>query len=124
MPFPIEDKLVIAMSSSALFDLSESDRVFREQGPAAYKKFQQDNLDTVLDTGLSFPFIRRFLAFNQYFSEEKPVKVESCAFFTWHANQITRLSSAPEFRYLRYQVFENRATLCAKKGMDCSTWRM
>jgi hypothetical protein len=30
MSFPIEGKLVIAVSSSALFDLSESDRVFRE----------------------------------------------------------------------------------------------
>jgi len=35
MPFPIEGKLVIAVSSSALFDLSESDKVFREKGLAA-----------------------------------------------------------------------------------------
>lgn len=75
MPFPIEEKLVIAVSSSALFDLSESDRVFREQGPAAYKQFQADHLDTVLGTGVAFPFIRRFLAFNQYFPEESPVEV-------------------------------------------------
>ena len=44
MTFPIEGKLVIAVSSSALFDLSESDRVFREQGPAAYKAFQGEHL--------------------------------------------------------------------------------
>ncbi len=75
MPFPIEDKLVIAVSSSALFDLSESDRVFREQGPAAYKAFQEEHLDTVLETGVAFPFIRRFLAFNRYFPTEKPVEV-------------------------------------------------
>jgi len=75
MSFPIEGKLVIAVSSSALFDLSESDRVFREQGPAAYKAFQEEHLDTVLETGVAFPFIRRFLAFNQYFLTEKPVEV-------------------------------------------------
>lgn len=75
MPFPIEDKLVIAVASSALFDLSESDRVFNEEGPAAYKKFQEEHLDTVLKTGVAFPFIRRFLAFNQHFPEESPVEV-------------------------------------------------
>ena len=75
MPFPIEDKLVIAVSSSALFDLSESDKVFREQGPAAYEQFQEEHLDTVLATGVAFPFIRRFLAFNQYFPKESPVEV-------------------------------------------------
>ena len=75
MPFPIEDKLVIAVSSSALFDLSESDKVFREQGPAAYKQFQEEQLNTVLGTGVAFPFIRRFLAFNQHFPQETPVEV-------------------------------------------------
>ncbi len=33
MPYPIEDKLVIAIASSALFDLSESDRVYRDRRP-------------------------------------------------------------------------------------------
>lgn len=75
MPFPIEDKLVIAVSSSALFDLSESDQVFREQGPAAYKQFQEQNLNKVLKRGVAFPFIRRFLSFNQRFPGEQPVEV-------------------------------------------------
>lgn len=75
MPFPIEDKLVIAVSSSALFDLTESDKVFREQGPVVYKQFQEKHLDTVLGTGVAFPFIRRFLAFNQHFPQESPVEV-------------------------------------------------
>jgi 5'-nucleotidase len=75
MPFPIEDKLVIAVSSSALFDLSESDRVFREQGHRAYKQFQEQHLDKVLDKGVAFPFIRRFLSFNQRFANEQPVEV-------------------------------------------------
>jgi len=41
MPYPIERKLVIAVSSSALFDLSESNTVFLEQGPKAYKELQE-----------------------------------------------------------------------------------
>ena len=35
--------LVIAISSSALFDLSESDRIFREKGLTAYSKYQIEN---------------------------------------------------------------------------------
>jgi 5'-nucleotidase len=31
MAYPIEKKLVIAVASSALFDLSESDKVYRDK---------------------------------------------------------------------------------------------
>ena len=75
MPYPIERKLVIAISSSALFDLSESDKVYREKGPKEYKKFQEKNLDKVLDKGVAFPFIKRFLKINKYFEKEQPVDV-------------------------------------------------
>jgi 5'-nucleotidase len=75
MPYPIERKLVIAVSSSALFDLSESHAVFVEQGPKAYKEFQENNLDKVLDKGVAFPFIKRFLQINQRFPDKTPVEV-------------------------------------------------
>ncbi|MCP3686173.1 MAG: 5'-nucleotidase [bacterium] len=75
MPYPIERKLVIAVSSSALFDLSESNAVFEEKGPRAYQKFQEKNLDKVLDKGVAFPFIKRFLNINSRFSEQIPVEV-------------------------------------------------
>jgi 5'-nucleotidase len=75
MSYPIEKKLVIAVSSSALFDLAESDAVFQEKGPKAYKKFQTDNLDNILNKGVAFPFIRRFLNINHFFPEQSPVEV-------------------------------------------------
>lgn len=75
MSYKIEDKLVIAVSSSALFDLSESDQIFREQGAEAYKAFQKESMDKVLDIGVAYPFIRRFLSFNTNFPEEQPVEV-------------------------------------------------
>jgi len=75
MPFPIEDKLVIAVASSALFDLSESDTVFREQGSKAYKAYQWDNVDHILAKGVAFPFIKRFLNINNRFVNEQPVEV-------------------------------------------------
>ncbi|MCC5453145.1 5'-nucleotidase [Rheinheimera sp. UJ51] len=75
MPYPIEDKLVIAVSSSALFDLSESNDVFEKSGPLEYKKFQELNLDKVLEKGVAFPFIKRFLQINHQFPDVKPVEV-------------------------------------------------
>lgn len=75
MTYPIEKKLVIAVSSSALFDLAQSHAIFAEQGPNAYKAFQEQNLNTVLDKGVAFPFIKRFLQINQRFKEKMPVEV-------------------------------------------------
>ena len=75
MAYPIDKKFVIAVSSSALFDLSESDKVFREQGAKAYKAYQEEHLDDVLHKGVAFPFVRRFLSINSRFKEEQPVEV-------------------------------------------------
>lgn len=75
MSYPIDKKFVIAVSSSALFDLGESDRVFREQGPVAYKAYQEQNQNEILRKGVAFPFIRRFLNINTRFRAEQPVEV-------------------------------------------------
>jgi len=75
MPYPIDRKLVIAIASSALFDLSESNRIFREKGVTAYKKFQEKHLDKVLEKGVAFPFIRRLLHINKSFPRRQPVEV-------------------------------------------------
>jgi 5'-nucleotidase len=73
--YPIERKLVIAVSSSALFDLTESDQLFQAKGAKAYKSFQQKNIDLPLNKGVAFPFIRRFLNINRRFSQQMPVEV-------------------------------------------------
>lgn len=75
MELPINKKLVIAVSSSALFDLSESHEVFLSKGEGEYKKFQEDNLDVILGEGVAFPFIKRFLSLNKRFPDLKPVEV-------------------------------------------------
>lgn len=75
MSYPIEQKLVIAVSSSALFDLTESQAVFMKQGPVAYKAFQTEHLNQVLGKGVAFPFIRRFLNINSHFPAQSPVEV-------------------------------------------------
>jgi 5'-nucleotidase len=74
MPYPIERKLVIAVASSALFDLSESHNIFTEQGVDAYRKFQEKNIDNSFPKGVAFPFIKRLLSLNKVF-EQEPVEV-------------------------------------------------
>lgn len=75
MAYPIHRKLVIAVASSALFDLSESNAVFAEKGEEEYRKYQRDHLQDVLRRGVAFPFIRRFLRINKVYPEEQPVEV-------------------------------------------------
>ena len=75
MPFPIEQKLVIGVASSALFDLSESHQVYLEQGPEAYRHYQEQQRDVVLERGVAFSFIRRFLSINKCFAQQTPVEV-------------------------------------------------
>ena len=64
MPFPIDEKLVIGIASSALFDLRESDRIFRESGYDAYRIYQRENENVGLDAGVAYPFIKRLLSLN------------------------------------------------------------
>ena len=75
MPFPIEQKLVIGIASSALFDLSESHQVYLDKGPEEYRLYQEAHLDAILGKGVAFPFIRRFLNINACFPGESPVEV-------------------------------------------------
>lgn len=67
MAYPIGDKLVIAVASSALFDLSESDAVFRREGEGAYRAWMRERRDAPLAPGPAFAFIRRYLALNAAF---------------------------------------------------------
>lgn len=75
MAYPIEKKLVIGIASSALFDLTESDEVFQREGEDVYRAYQEKHLDDVLQKGVAFPFIRRFLNLNRYFPDLEPAEV-------------------------------------------------
>ena len=48
------NKLVIAISSRALFDLDHSHQIFKEEGIEAYAKHQQENESAVLEPGVGF----------------------------------------------------------------------
>ena len=71
----LERALVIGVASSALFDLAESDAVFRKQGEEQYRAYQREHLDDVLAPGVAFPFIRRLLGLNDLSEEQRLVEV-------------------------------------------------
>lgn len=75
MAYPIEEKLVISVASSALFDLTESHSIYTSHGVDAYRQHQEQNLNVPFKKGVAFPFIRRFLAINKAFPEQHPVEV-------------------------------------------------
>ncbi|HET7371388.1 MAG TPA: 5'-nucleotidase [Gammaproteobacteria bacterium] len=61
----IENSLVVAISSRALFDLEESHRVFVDQGLEAYSQYQIDHEDDLLQPGIAFPLVNKLLKLNQ-----------------------------------------------------------
>lgn len=75
MPYDLEKRLVIGLASSALFNLEESDEVFRLQGEEAYRIYQRDNQNKPLPHGVAFSFIRRLLSLNQLNPTDPPVEV-------------------------------------------------
>lgn len=71
------EKLTLGIASSALFDLADGDRIFREKGAAQYQDYQRDHLDDPLAPGVAFPFIRRLLKLNDIAGVEIDVIVLS-----------------------------------------------
>ncbi len=75
MSASLADKLVVAISSRALFDLDASNRVFEEEGVAAYRKYQIDREEEVLAPGDAFSLVRKLLRLNALLAERQPVEV-------------------------------------------------
>jgi len=65
-------KLVIAISSRALFDLDESHQIFKEHGVEAYAKHQEENEEVVLKPGVGFTLVKKLLNLN---TKQNPIDV-------------------------------------------------
>ncbi len=64
MPFDLDNVLVVAISSSALFDARDEDRLFREQGQRAFNDYQIVNEERPFTRGTAFPLIEGLLRLN------------------------------------------------------------
>ena len=64
MPASLDNLLVVALSSRALFNFEEENRVFEEQNDRAYMQLQLDRLEQAAQPGVAFPLVKKLLAFN------------------------------------------------------------
>lgn len=58
MALKLEDKLVVGISSRALFDLEAENKIFEEQGLDAYIEYQREHENEILKPGTAFPLIK------------------------------------------------------------------
>jgi 5'-nucleotidase len=64
MPITFDNKLVVAISSRALFDLDESHHVYETQGVESYAHYQVKHENEILQPGVAFSLVKKLLAIN------------------------------------------------------------
>ena len=57
-------RLIVAISSRALFDLSDSHQVFQNEGVDAYHAYQVAHENDTLEPGVAFPLVRKLMNLN------------------------------------------------------------
>ena len=67
------ERLVVAVSSRALFSLEEGHRVYAELGEKSYAKYQIEHENDVLEPGVAFALVKKLLALN---APDQPPHVE------------------------------------------------
>ncbi len=77
MPATLEGKLVVAISSRALFDFEEENRVFEQGDDRAYMQLQLERLEAPAKPGVAFSLVRKLLAFNDSDSQRVEVVILS-----------------------------------------------
>ena len=76
MSASLEGKLVVAISSRALFDFEEENRVFEQTDDRAYMALQLQRVDTPAKPGVAFSLVKKLLAFNQASADPRAQGVE------------------------------------------------
>ncbi len=71
MPVTLSNKLVVAISSRALFNLDESHKVFEDQGLEAYRQYQIEREETILPKGDAYNFVEKLLHINSLLNEQR-----------------------------------------------------
>ncbi len=72
MPYDLLKPLVIGISSRALFDLEEENRIYEDKGLDEYCNYQIENEQKILQPGAGFELIKAFLKLNEF---EKSIRL-------------------------------------------------
>lgn len=80
MPVDLSNTLVIGISATALYDMEESDRIFRETklddpdtAIEAYRDYMRKHEDEPLQPGTGFPLVKALLDLNKYQDGNEPL---------------------------------------------------
>lgn len=75
MSFKLDDKLVVGVSTRALFDLTKESQIYEEQGVDAFCEYQMAHEDDVLPPGPGFMLIKALLNLNNLTATKDRVEV-------------------------------------------------
>lgn len=70
-----DNRLVIAISSRALFDLDESHHIYEEQGTEAYCQYQVEHEDIPLEPGTAYTLVKKLLSLNDKVKGDSKVEI-------------------------------------------------
>ena len=65
MGINLDGKLVVAISSRALFDFEEENQVFEQGDDRAYMRLQRERMEIPAKPGVAFSLVKKLLAFNE-----------------------------------------------------------
>ncbi len=77
MGISLDSKLVVAISSRALFDFEEENLVFEQADDTAYMQLQLERLETPAAPGVAFSMVKKLLAFNDAVAQKVEVVILS-----------------------------------------------
>ena len=77
MGVSLDGKLVVAISSRALFDFEEENQVFEQGDDTAYMRLQLERLEQPAKPGVAFSMVRKLLAFNEAGAQKVEVVILS-----------------------------------------------
>lgn len=71
MAYSLEDKLVVAVSSRALFNLEAENRIFEKKGLNEYYRYQLEKENAPLEKGTGYRLVKNLLKINDFFNEDQ-----------------------------------------------------
>ncbi len=75
MPSERREHLVIGISSSALFDMEEENRIYQEKGQMEYQAYQVEHERDILKPGIGFRLVKALLNINTLLKGERRTEV-------------------------------------------------
>lgn len=75
MAYSLENRLVVGVSSRALFDLTKENDIFEKEGVQAYCEYQREHENDILKPGPGFKLIKALLGLNKLGDGKERVEV-------------------------------------------------